>query len=600
MCGVAARQPLFFPLNQNILKKFSACLLNLYYVKNFLKMEIGEMICSKKTSVIFLLLFIMLSGCSKSGSDPEPPVNPPPSFDFSALQVDGVFDGFDYKGKGLQPEIRLGFNAALLKSSLATGIVFRESSGAIVNYSVQYRNGDSTVLIKPESPLGYLKSYNIFANTTLKSAAGGSLRTPVTVNLKTGIDSSDKFPRITETDLLDLVQKNTFRYFYDFGHPVSGLSRERNSSGDLVTSGGSGMGIMAILVGIKRNFITRTEGLARLRTITDFLLNKAQTYHGAFPHWLNGSTGATIKFSDNDNGADLVETSYLIAGLLSARQYFNANTTSENNLRNNINTLWNNVEWDWFRQNNQQVLYWHWSADKGWDMNMKIKGWNECLITYILAASSATHTIPASVYHEGWASNGTMKNGTTYYGIKLPLGPALGGPLFFAHYSFLGINPNQLKDQYADYDVQNQSHSLINYSYCKANPKKYYGYSDSCWGLTASDDFNGYDAHSPTNDPGVISPTAALSSMPYAPTESKAALHFFYYKLGDRIFKEHGFTDAFSLDKPWFADSFLAIDQGPIIIMIENFRSGMIWDLLMSAPEIKDGLAKLGFTSPHL
>ncbi|WP_336516652.1 glucoamylase family protein [Pollutibacter soli] len=543
---------------------------------------------------------VFFSGCGKSGSDPNPPPDPPASFNFTALRVNGSFNGFEYKGINKRPIVRLSFDVPLEKTSTASSITIKSAAGPIVNYSIQFLNNDSTVQIIPSTDLNPLSQYTVTASTTLKSAKNGSLRTAVSVILKTAIDSSDKFPRISDDALLDLVQKNNFKYFYDFGHPASGLARERNSSGDLVTSGGSGMGIMAIIVGIHRNFISRDEGLVRIQKITEFLSTKAERFHGAYPHWLNGNTGKTIPFSADDNGADLVETSYLVAGLLTARQYFNQNNTTENKLRADINAIWNGVDWDWFRREGQQVLYWHWSPDKGWAMNMKIQGWNECLITYVLAAASNTHTIPATVYTEGWARNGAMKNGNSFYGRTLPLGPAYGGPLFLAHYSFLAINPNQLKDGYAEYDEQVQAHTLINHDYCAENPRQFYGYSDSCWGLTASDNFNGYSAHSPTNDIGVIAPTAALSSFPYTPQQSMAALQFFYYKLGDKLWKDYGFVDAFSLDKPWFADSHLAIDQGPIVIMIENYRSGLIWNLMMSAPEIKTGLVKLGFTSPNL
>ncbi|MNY23248.1 hypothetical protein D3C86_1569050 [compost metagenome] len=233
-------------------------------------------------------------------------------------------------------------------------------------------------------------------------------------------------------------------------------------------------------------------------------------------------------------------------------------------------------------------------------MNLPISGWNESLITYVLAASSPTHSIPKSVYDNGWAQNGVMKNGTSYFGIQLPLGPNMGGPLFFAHYSFLGINPLGLTDTYANYETQNKAHTLVNYNYCKTNPKGYYGYSDQCWGLSASDINNGYTASSPTNDVGVIAPTAAIASLPYTPEESMKAIKYFYYKLGDKIFKEYGFVDAFSLDQHWFASSNLAIDQGPIIIMIENHRSKLLWNLFMSCPEVKSGMLKLGFSSPNL
>ncbi|WP_159477518.1 glucoamylase family protein [Dyadobacter sp. 3J3] len=414
------------------------------------------------------------------------------------------------------------------------------------------------------------------------------------------IDSTDKFPIISDDALLTLVQKQTFKYFWDFGHPVSGLARERNTSGDVVTSGGSGFGIMTIPIAIERDFITRGQGLERMQKIVAFLKTNTQKFHGAFPHWINGATGAVVPFSAKDDGADLVETSYLIQGLLTARQYFDGNDAAETALRNDINTIWYGVEWDWFRKTNENVLYWHWSPNYNWDMNLPIKGWNECLITYALAASSPTHGIPNSVYENGWTGNGSFKNGNSYYGITLPLGSAYGGPLFFSQYSFLGINPTNLTDKYTNYLTQNQNHTLINYNYCKTNPLKYNGYSELCWGLTASDIQDGYNANSPTSDKGVIAPTAALSAFPYTPTESMKALKFFYFKLGNKLWGDYGFYDAFSLQTPWYASSYLAIDQGPIIIMIENYRSGLPWKLFMSSPEIKTGMKNLGFQSPNL
>lgn len=414
------------------------------------------------------------------------------------------------------------------------------------------------------------------------------------------IDSTDKFPIISDEELLTLVQKQTFKYFWDFAHPTSGLARERNTSGDVVTSGGSGFGIMTIPVAIQRNFITRAQGLERTQKIVSFLNDRAQKFHGAFPHWLNGSTGEVVPFSTKDNGADLVETSFLIQGLLTARQYFNANTPEETKLRVDITKIWEGVEWNWFQKGTENVLYWHWSPNYNWEMNLPIKGWNECLITYVLAASSPTHPIAKSVYDKGWTDDGRFVNGREYSGITLPLGEAYGGPLFLSHYSFLGINPTNLKDQYTNYFTQNKNHTLINYNYCKTNPAKHVGYSSAIWGLTASDIPNGYTASSPTNDKGVIAPTAAISAMPYTPTESMTALKFFYYKLGDKIWGEYGFKDAFSLDTPWFADSYLAIDQGPIIIMIENYRTQQPWNLFMSNPEVKAGMRKLGFESSAL
>lgn len=414
--------------------------------------------------------------------------------------------------------------------------------------------------------------------------------------LYTEIDPTFKFPEVADEELLTLVQEQTFKYFWDFAHPTSGLARERNTSGDLVTIGGSGFGVMAILVGIERGFITRQEGVDRLETIVNFL-ETADRFHGAWPHWMNGITGETIPFDPNDDGADLVETAFMIQGLLAARQFLNAANAQELAIKNKITDLWEAVEWSWFTQNGQDVLYWHWSPNFGWEKNLQISGWNESLIVYVLAAASPTYPIDVEVYHNGWARAGGMKSGEEFYEITLPLGPQLGGPLFFSHYSFLGLDPRQLEDQYANYWTQNISHTRINRAYCIDNPLDHVGYSADCWGLTASDSPGGYSAHSPANDLGVITPTAAISSFPYTPVESMKATRHFYYLLGDRLWGEYGFYDAFNLTENWTADSYLAIDQGPIIIMIENHRTGLLWELFMDNNEIATGLEKLGFTS---
>jgi hypothetical protein len=551
--------------------------------------------------ILSLLFFISCKKNNDNGGGVTPPPVTPPSFAFSSLKVNGSFSGFTYTNVNYTPVIKITFPDKIAQSSLAGAITLKNKSGTAASFTSSLENSDSTIVIQPSPALTPITWYALSVNTSLKSQQGGSLLSGVDVSMLTKIDSTDKFPIITDNQLLDKIQQQTFKYFWDFGHPVSGLARERsNGDNNTVTTGGSGFGIMAIVTAISRGFITRAEGLTRLQTMVSFLKNTAPRFHGAFSHWLNGNTGAVIPFGANDNGADIVETSYLMAGLLTARQYFNTADVAEANLRADINALWNGVEWDWFRQNGKKILYWNWSPTAGFAVNVTIQGWNECLITYALAASSPTHAIPKAVYDSGFARNGSMVNGNTYYGYQLPLGPAYGGPLFFSHYSFLGINPTGLSDAYANYATQTKNHTLINYNYCKTNPQGNFGYSDLCWGLTASDIENGYTASSPTNDRGVIAPTAALSSMPYTPVESMNALKFFYYKLGDKLWKQYGFVDAFSLKDTWFADSFLAIDQGPIIVMIENYRSGLLWNLFTSCPEVKAGLTSLGFTAPYL
>ncbi len=545
-------------------------------------------------------VLLLIAGCKKSKEPYVPPVVTP--LVLQQVQIGAAVtatSGSKIYGVPVTSIFKIKFNKKIDRST--TGNIILSASG-VYPVAISYENGDSTVVVTPSSTMLYLLTYKLEITTSIKGTDGSLIDANKVFNFVTEVDPSDKFPVISDNALLDSVQKRTFAYFWDYGHPVSGLARERsNATPETVTSGGSGFGIMTIPVAISRNFITRSQGLTRMQTIVAFLKNTAQKFHGAFPHWLNGTTGAVIPFSAADDGADLVETSYLMAGLLTARQYFNGTDAAETTLRNDINSLWNAVEWNWFRQGTQNVLYWHWSPNVGWQMNFKIQGWNECLITYILAASSTTYAIPKVVYTDGFARNGAMQNNGTFYGYQLPLGPNTGGPLFFAHYSFLGINPIGLSDTYANYQTQVVNHTKINYEYCKANPKGFYGYSSSCWGLTASDVPNGYNANEPNNDIGVISPTAALSSFPYTPTESMNALKYFYYKLGDRTWKQYGFVDAFSLKDVWFANSHLAIDQGPIIVMIENYRTGLVWNLLTSCPEIKNGMKNvLGFTAPYL
>lgn len=550
---------------------------------------------------LFFSSVLIVSGCGKKSSSVDPPVIVPTVFSISSITINNqTLPPVSYNNSR-NPIVKFFFNSPVNKTTTAANIVFKDAAGASVNVNLTYEKSDSVVVLQPSAPLSFLTRYKVSVLDQLKSVAGVSLTSGSDISLITSIDSTDKFPLITDAALMDLVQRQTFKYFWDFAHPVSGLARERsNGDNNLITSGGSGFGIMTIPVAINRSFITRAEGLARLQTIVSFLKNTAQRFHGAFPHWLNGTTGAVIPFSAKDNGADLVETSYLMQGLLCVRQYFNGADVAETALRSDINSLWNAVEWSWFRQNNQNVLYWHWSPNYNWDMNFPVRGWNEALITYVMAASSPNYSVPKIVYENGWAQNGGIKNGNTYYGYTLPLGPQYGGPLFFSHYSFLGVNPNSLTDQYANYQTQVTNHTKINYEYCKTNPLGNYGYSDQCWGLTASDIPNGYAASSPTNDLGVIAPTAALSSFPYTPTESLKALKFFYYKLGDKLWGQYGFQDAFSLKDIWFSNSYLAIDEGPIMVMMENYRSGLLWNLFMSCPEVKTGMLAIGFQSPYL
>ena len=493
--------------------------------------------------------------------------------------------------------VELNFSAALTTSSVASSTVTIGGPNP-PQLVFTFSNSNKTLTITGATPLYYLKKYSIILSNGILGEAGETFpgfSTPFYTGVGNHVSG---LPAKTDDELLTLVQLQTFGYFYDFGHPASGMARERNTSGNTVTTGGSGFGLMAMVVGIDRGFIVRSQGIARVNKIVSFL-ETADRFHGAWPHWIDGNTGHVIPFSANDNGADLVETSFMAQGLLTVRQYLTSTDTIGNNLINRINNLWFAIEWDWFRRCEptcQNVLYWHWSPDKAWIMNFPLYGYFEEQITYFLAAASPTHAIPKLVYTNGFGKNGSIKIGSTYtFGnnsYALPLGaPA---PLFWVQYSYLGLNPH-FSDDYADYWVQNTNATLINHAYCSANPSRYAGYSASCWGLTASDNPSGYGAQSVGNDNGTITPTAALASFPYTPLESMKAVRFLYDTLGDRVWGQYGFYDAFNVTSDWYANSYLAIDQGPIIVMIENYRSGLLWNLFMSAPEVQQAKTTLGF-----
>jgi hypothetical protein len=431
---------------------------------------------------------------------------------------------------------------------------------------------------------------------------------------------------LSDSALLDIVQRQTFRYFWHYAHPVSGLARERDNTvmaeyywdyineaddepnlskgtfgPEACAIGGTGMGIMATVVAVNRGWIGRDTALRRLIKIVDFLI-KADCYHGIYPHFMNGATGKTIPFGRIDDGADIVETSYLVMGLLVAKEYFNGNSLAEKYFQLRVNQIWESANWAWQARNERKLLYWHWSPNNDFDMNFPVYGYDEAMITYIVAASSHTHPVAKEIYVSTWVNNPGWKNGKSYYGYVLPLGNFNGGgPLFFEQYTYMGIDPHQLTDSFGiSYWEQVKNHTLINRAYCVENPKKYAGYGANCWGLTAGDSYKGYVAHCPEVDLGVIQPTASLSSFPYTPEYSMQALKHFYYDLGDKIWGPFGFADGFSEAHNWYAKTHLAIDQGPIVVMIENYRTGLIWKLFMHIPDIQNGLTKLGFESPYL
>ncbi len=420
---------------------------------------------------------------------------------------------------------------------------------------------------------------------------------------------------LNENEMLTMLQEACFRYYWEGGHPDAGMALESIPGDDrIVATGASGFGIMALVTGVERGFITREQGLQRVTKIVSFL-ERAPRYHGVWSHFMNGSTAKTMPvFGMFDDGGDLVETAFLVQGLLVARQYFHGQTESEQNLYKRITRLWETVEWDWYRREpDTGALFWHWSQNWAAHIQHRLTGWNEVMIVYLLAIASPTHSVPAELYYSGWAGQSDVaikyrqgwgqttdgdhySNGNTYFGIKLDVGVGRGGPLFFTHYSFMGFDPHALTDRYTNYFENNRNIARINLAYATENPGHHKGYGADAWGLTASDGPKDYNPQAPDekDDHGNITPTGALASFPYTPEASMAAFKHYYRDLGAEVWGVYGPRDAINPDHDWDSPIFMGLNQAPITVMIENYRSGLIWRLFMSNPEIKPMLDRIG------
>ena len=427
--------------------------------------------------------------------------------------------------------------------------------------------------------------------------------------------ASGQTRKFNDAELLDMVQAGCFRYYWELAHPVAGLAPEIvPGDRNLIATGGNGFGLMALTVATERGYVTRDAAVGRLLKAVRFLA-RADRFHGVWPHFLDGNTGRAVAyFGKYDNGGDLVETAFLMQGLLAARQYFDRDTSAEREIRETITRLWHEAEWDWYRRDpDSEVLYWHWSPDHGFHISHPLIGWNETLIVYLLAIASPTHAVPASLYHTGWAGQSERAvqyrrnwsrtldgsrytNGNSYYGIPLAVGEGNGAELFFTQFSFMGFDPRGIRDAYANYFDNNRAIARINHAYCVDNPRRHVGYGSDCWGLSAGINAGG-GRPLPRDDNGTINCMAALGAMPYTPKESLAALKHFYRDLGGKVWGAYGFHDGFNATQNWFEEVYMALNQAPITVMIENHRTGLIWNRFMANPEIRQGLERIGFHS---
>lgn len=494
-------------------------------------------------------------------------------------------------------------------------IEWKAVSDTSVKYVKIYRSSDAKNYIPLAIQLPMIHRYADYTGETGKTYHYKiSFLNSDYIETKPSAIASATTRKMSDDELLTMVQEACFRYYWEGAEANSGLAKE-NIPGrqNMIASGASGFGIMALLAGTERKFISKQQAIERFIKITDFLEN-TETFHGVFSHFIDGpSKKVEPFFGMRDNGGDLVETSFLIQGLLAARAYFNKNDVKEKQIRDKITRLWQNVEWDWYRKKPESdFLTWHWSPDKEWIINHQLIGWNETMITYLLAIASPSHSVPASMYYSGWANQsktgqeyrinwgktaeGSMyTNGNTYFGIPLQGGVSNGGPLFFTHYSYMGFDPHSINDKYTNYFKNNQNIALINYRYCIENPGRFIGYSDSCWGLTASDGPYNYSADEPVlrEDKGKIAPTGAISSFPYTPIESMKALKNYYFNYGKFLWGEYGFRDAFNLTQNWCSEIYMGLNQAPMVVMIENYRTGLLWKYFMKDKDVQNGLSKL-------
>ncbi|HEX5284607.1 MAG TPA: glucoamylase family protein [Bryocella sp.] len=491
--------------------------------------------------------------------------------------------------KGYERHVLLTWDASD-DPDIAEFIIYRSMNGGPF-VQVQTQRPDIHRAVDFINQVGVSASYRVTARTSgLRESASSS-----TIEASTHT--------MTDDELLTMVQEASFSYYWDGAEPHSGLARESiPGDPDMIAVGGSGFGIMSLIVGAQRGFAPREAIVDRMLRITNYLAH-ADRFHGAWPHFLSGSTGHILPaFGVYDDGADIVETSFLMEGLLSARGYFTRDTPKERQLRDEITALWRGVEWDWFNATPQRdALYWHWSPDFGFHKKNRLGGWNETLMPYLLGIASPTHPLAPSLYYSGWCSEGNparhFGKHSSWYGITLTVADPNGttGPLFFTDYSFMGYDPRGVRDKYANYFVNNRNMGIIQQKYATDNPRHFAGYGADDWGMSAVTGPHGYRAfHPPSTDDGTLAPTAAMGAYAYTPQASLLALKHFYRDLGPALWDVYGFRNAFNQSEDWYATGELALNQGPQAVMIENGRTGLVWRSFMSNPEMPAMQKKIG------
>jgi hypothetical protein len=397
---------------------------------------------------------------------------------------------------------------------------------------------------------------------------------------------------------LDYLQQANFDYFWYAANPANGLVPDRSTSGSACSIAAVGFGLTAIGIGIDHGWISRTQGVTRVMATLNTFLNGPQGpgtsgiigYNGWFYHFLDMNTALRSPGSELSS----IDTALLLSGILYCKQYFNGTNSNETSIRMMSDSIFNRVNWTWMAQGSQKVAM-GWQPTTGFSGFGNWIGYDEGMILYLLGMGTATNPLPASAWSY-WTSGYIW---ATYYGQSFVPFP----PLFGHEYSHCWIDFRHTADAYMNsqsstYFENSRRAALAQQSYCIANPLGWVGYDSNVWGLTASDGPSGYTARGAPpalNDDGTIAPTAAGGAMAFAPDISLPTLQYLYTNGKNALWTAYGFIDAFNQSVSWYDNAELGIDQGPIVIMIENYRTQRPWRLFMQNAEIQRGLQQAGF-----
>jgi hypothetical protein len=404
-------------------------------------------------------------------------------------------------------------------------------------------------------------------------------------------------PFASDDEFLEYVQQTSFDYFWYGANPANGLVPDRSATTSPCSIAAVGFGLTAIGIGIDHGWISRTQGVARVLTTLNTFLQGPQGpnasgmigYHGWFYHFLDMNTALRA-----NSELSSIDTTLLLAGILYAKQYFDSTNTDETNIRTMADTIFNRVDWNWMaRGTNAVSMGWF---PPGSFLTDNWIGYNEGMILYCLGLGAASNPLPASAWNR-WTSGYTWA--TNYGQAFVPFPPLFGHQYSHCWIDFRHITDSYMNSHNSTYFENSRRAAIAQRAYCMANPLQQVGYSSNVWGLTACDGPTGYAAHGAPpaqNDDGTIAPTAPGGAMAFTPEYSLPTLRYFYSHYRPRIWTAYGFRDAFNLGAQWWASDTLGIDQGPIVIMIENYRTERVWRLFMQNEEVQRGLQRAGFT----